>query len=119
MTGDPERLTQILLNLVSNAHKYTPQGREHHRRHAGRACQGVHCRAGHRDRAIVRGAAAALYQVLPGPASAGPGGRGRGLGLAIARALVELHGGTLTVVSAPDQGSTFNVTLPAAHDLTG
>ena len=43
---------------------------------------------------------------------------GTGLGLAIARALVELHGGTLTVVSTPSQGSTFNVTLPAAHALT-
>ena len=44
---------------------------------------------------------------------------GTGLGLAIARALVELHGGTLTVVSTLGQGATFNVILPAAHDLTG
>ena len=41
------------------------------------------------------------------------------LGLAIARALVELHGGTITVVSAPGQGATFNVILPVAHELMG
>jgi signal transduction histidine kinase len=119
VTGDPERITQILLNLVSNAHKYTPQGGSI--TVATRAERTGVCIAV-QDTGI--GLSSEEQQQLftkffraqhPLAQEAG----GTGLGLAIARALTELHGGTLTVVSTPDQGATFNVTLPAAHDLTG
>jgi signal transduction histidine kinase len=119
VTGDPERLTQILLNLVTNAHKYTPQG--------GRITVAT--------RAERAGVCIAVQDTGIGLSSEEqqqlftkffraqhPLAReavGTGLGLAIARALVELHGGTLTVVSAPGQGATFKVTLPAAPELTG
>jgi signal transduction histidine kinase len=118
VTGDPERLTQILLNLISNAHKYTPQGGSitiAMRAERAGVCIAV------QDTGI--GLSSEEQQQLftkffraqhPLVREAG----GTGLGLAIARALVELHGGTITVVSAPDQGATFNVTLPAAHHLT-
>jgi signal transduction histidine kinase len=119
VTGDPERLTQILLNLVSNAHKYTPQGGSI--TVATRAERAGVCIAV-QDTGI--GLSSEEQQQLftkffraqhPLVREAG----GTGLGLAIARALVELHGGTLTVVSTPGQGSTFNVTLPTAQALTG
>ena len=41
---------------------------------------------------------------------------GTGLGLAITRALVELHGGVITVTSVAGQGSTFSVTLPTPQE---
>ena len=45
---------------------------------------------------------------------------GTGLGLVIVRALVELHGGRITVVSTPEQGTSFHVTLPVKqHELLG
>jgi signal transduction histidine kinase len=114
VTGDPERLTQILLNLVSNAHKYTPRGGSI--TVATRAERAGVCIAV-QDTGI--GLSSVEQQQLftkffraqhPLVREVG----GTGLGLAIARALVELHGGTLTVVSAPGQGSTFSVTLPTA-----
>ncbi|OHB55722.1 MAG: hypothetical protein A2Y07_11335 [Planctomycetes bacterium GWF2_50_10] len=42
----------------------------------------------------------------------GPGEHGTGLGLTLARRFIELHGGNLSVESAPDQGSTFVISLP-------
>jgi signal transduction histidine kinase len=112
-SADAERLGRVLRNLVGNAQKY---GREGGRigvsveRQAGEvflavADDGPGIPAAERERIFER-----FYRVQP-PGTQAP--IGSGLGLPIARALVELHGGQLTVESHEGQGSTFRVRLPA------
>jgi PAS domain S-box-containing protein len=110
--ADPERIAQVLANLVSNAHKYTPEGgtitvairREDELLHVSVADTGVGLSADERARLFTK-----FYRV---DKSASRQAGGTGLGLAITRALVELHGGTIGVESAPGRGSTFSFTLP-------
>lgn len=111
--GDGDRVTQILTNLLSNAHKYTPPG--------GSITISARGAAGE-VRIDVRDTGIGLTsddQVQLFTKFFRAHNRttqevgGTGLGLAITRSLVELHGGQLTVTSAPGQGSTFSVTLPA------
>jgi signal transduction histidine kinase/DNA-binding NarL/FixJ family response regulator len=120
VTGDPGRLRQILLNLVSNAIKFTRQGGvtlslEQEPANDGRvrllfsvADSGI----GIEPEAIERMFDA--FTQIDGSISRRFGGSG--LGLAICRRLVELMGGSITVQSQPAVGSVFrfDVTLPAA-----
>lgn len=107
---DEKLLRQILLNLLSNALKYSPQGSPVYLtvdRQANLAIFEV------RDKGI--GIPAAdhdkLFQTFYRSPNAGkiPG---TGLGLAIVKQLVELHGGTIKVASQVGAGTTFTVTLP-------
>lgn len=109
--ADPARVRQILTNLVTNAHLYTDAG----------GTLAVRARAvdGHVELEVAdsgRGMdAEQLTQVWDrfyrAPGTDTPG---TGLGLSIVRSLVELHGGTVDVDSAPDAGTTFTVRLPRA-----
>lgn len=111
--ADPERIEQVLINLVANAVKFTDQGSVT----IGAALAGERVRFSVVDTGI--GIApeqqALLFQAFHQIDS--PHTRrfsGTGLGLAISRRLMELMGGALDVTSAPGAGSTFYGDLQAA-----
>jgi signal transduction histidine kinase len=115
VTGDQDRLHQIITNLVHNAHKFTPE-------------EGT---------IRVRAAHASPHQILLTISDTGTGippeaqknlftpffqahrkpeigTQGLGLGLSIVKQLIDLHGGTISVESEEGQGATFRIVLPAA-----
>jgi PAS domain S-box-containing protein len=114
VSGDANRLQQVVWNLVSNAVKFTPSGGTVHVRLAA---------TGEEAEIVVRDEGRGITpDFLPHvferfrQAENGAGQRGvggLGLGLAIVRHLVELHGGTVQASSAGEgQGATFTVRLP-------
>lgn len=115
--GDRNRVTQVLTNLVSNAHKYTPAGG--HITVAARPDDGF-VRVDVQDTGIGLSSeeqAQLFTKFFRGRNRTGQAAGGTGLGLVITRALVELHGGQITVSSAPGRGSTFSFSLPATQAI--
>jgi signal transduction histidine kinase len=114
--GDPDRLQQVVLNLMTNAFQATPEG--------GR----VSVRLEHTVPDAVRltvsdtgcGIATDLRDRLFDPFfTTRDTDGGTGLGLAVVKAIVTDHGGTVDCASAPGQGSRFWVDLPAGPARVG
>jgi signal transduction histidine kinase len=113
--GDPNRLHQVAINLLTNAAKFTPPG--------GKVVV----------RTFIDGAEAVLEVtdsgpgVLPGEreviwerfyqGSAGQSSPGSGIGLAVVKELVDAHGGTVAVQDSEAGGSRFVVRIPAAMSI--
>jgi signal transduction histidine kinase len=116
MAVDRHRIREMLLNLVTNAIKYTPQGGT------------IDLSLADQDGAVSITVRDTGIGIAPGdlphifdrfwradPARSRTGDRpGTGLGLAITKWIAEAHGGTITVQSRPGRGTIFTVHLPRA-----
>lgn len=111
-SGDPERLEQVFVHLLSNAAKFTEPG--------GRITAAIEAQpqelvVGIRDNGIgiAPHVMPRVFQAFVRADESGASrGTGRGLGLSIARSLVELHGGSISAASpGPGLGSVFTVRL--------
>lgn len=111
--ADEDRLHQILLNLVSNATKFTDQGEI---TVAANVTQPNTVRISVTDTGpgISPEDQRIIFNAFEKGGSASDRRSGVGLGLAIARSLVKLHGGDLTVSSNPGNGAQFTFCLPVA-----
>lgn len=114
--GDAGRLTQLLVNLLDNALAYTPPD--------GRITIRLMPAQAHVALQVEDTGPGITPEHLPhvferfyraDPARARQSG-GTGLGLAIVKDIAEAHGGTVSVESAPGQGTLFTITLPACAD---
>lgn len=111
VTGDHDRLIQVVINLISNAVKFTDSGV-------------ISCSAIRRDNEILVSVKDSGIGIAPADQpkvfekfkqvgdTLTDKPKGTGLGLPICKEIVEHHGGTIWVESAPGEGSTFSFTLP-------
>jgi len=113
--GDRQRLKQILLNLLSNAVRYNRQGGRVELEYAPAGNHGLRVQVRDTGRGIGPEAMGQLFVPFERPGGEQTGVEGAGLGLPLSRRLAEAMGGTLDLVSTPDQGSTFWVELPVAE----
>ena len=108
--GNPEKLRQVLVNLVDNAVKFTPQG--------GRillstsnGASWVEIKVADTGAGIARDHQPHIFERFYKVARSRRDG-GTGLGLAIVKHIVHAHGGEVWVESEEGQGSTFGFTVP-------
>ena len=108
-------MKQVLLNLLSNALKFTPEG--------GRVDVTAKLADGMAEIAVTDTGVGiapedqeAVFEEFRQVGTSAAKQEGTGLGLALCRKFVELHGGRIRVHSEVGAGSTFTFTIPARHD---
>jgi PAS domain S-box-containing protein len=111
--GDEDRLRQVVLNLLINATKFTPEGGTITLR-AGETNGSIVVEVQDTGRGIPEEEQSRLFVAYHRQLSDLEHLSGLGLGLALAKNLVELHGGKIWVKSHEGKGSTFSFSLPVA-----
>jgi len=111
LQADADRLERILLNLLSNATKYSAPGTEIMLA-AQREADGVTVTVSDRGAGIAADDLPHIFERFYRATGVTRKAEGIGLGLYITRLLVEAHGGRIWVESRPGEGSTFSFTLP-------
>ncbi len=113
--GDPGRILEVLINLIENGIKFTPQGGSV----TVQAClvptdpEFVYISVADTGCGVTPEARALVFERLyQDPNAIDNSRKGLGLGLFITKELVNLHGGRIWVASEPGNGSTFSFTLP-------
>ena len=119
LRADPDRLLQVLLNLLSNAAKFVPAG-------AGRIvltlrgdAQGATVTVADNGPGVPAHEQALVFEKFRQGGDGLNRPQGTGLGLPICRQIVEHYGGRIWLQSDPGQGATFGYTLPWTHAAAG
>ena len=113
--GDERKIKQVLLNLLSNALKFTPEGGRVDIR-AGVVDGMVEISVSDTGVGIAQEDQEKVFEEFRQAGTADKKAEGTGLGLTLCRKFVELHGGRIWVKSQVGQGSTFTFTLPLMID---
>jgi signal transduction histidine kinase len=115
--ADPLRLSQCVLNLLSNAAKFTSDGEIliHAKRHADAEREWLIIEVCDTGIGIAPERHAILFE--PFMQADAASGQGTGLGLAITRELAQLMGGAIEVESEPGRGSRFTMRMPLFADV--
>ena len=118
LTADPMRLRQILLNLLSNACKFTKEGEVTLRaRRLGNGSGAIELSVADTGIGMTAEQLAKLFEEFTqADATTAQRFGGTGLGLAISRKLARMMGGDVTVASEAGKGSVFTLRLPAGAD---
>jgi signal transduction histidine kinase len=113
--ADPARLEQALVNLLSNAARYTPPGGLVR---VTAECRGSEFRLGVRDNGSGLAPGTRVFELFAQAETGSHGGLG--IGLYLVRSLIRLHGGDVTVASdGPGKGCEFVVRLPLSDPVAG
>src|SRR5258708_2980 len=108
--ADERKIKQVLLNLLSNALKFTPEGDRIDVSH--RHDDVAKIRVSDTGVGIAPEDQEAIFEEFRQVGTADKKVEGTGLGLALSRKFIELHGGRIWVQSEVGKGSTFTFTLP-------
>lgn len=109
--ADPTFLGKVIANLLENAGKYSAPGTPIYIT-AEKTAEGISISVADRGMGIDLSEQSLIFERFYRARAQADGTSGTGMGLAISRAIIEAHGGAISVTSQPGQGSVFTVILP-------